>query len=100
MVFEGWRFTYHALRRAVDMALDAEEIRAVLTAPRRTTYSRKYKTCWVLSNGHIAIAVNPDEKVVITVLWDTYDADAGTLTSRFQRGDVDDEEMKRIRDKD
>lgn len=101
MVFEGWRFTYHALRRAVDMALDAEEIRAVLASPTRTTYSRKYKNCWVLSNGHIALAVDPTDKVVITVLWDTYSAEAGTLTWRFERGEeVDDAEMKRIRDKD
>ena len=99
MELEGWKFAWHALRRAVDMAVEADELREVLTRPKRTCHSRKYKNCWVMSNGRIALAVNPHEKVVITVLWDTFDADTNSLAYRFERGEVDDAELKRIRDK-
>lgn len=101
MKIDDWKFTNHALRRAVDMAIDPDELRSVLTVPKTTTHSRKYNGCWLLKNGHICIAVNPDERVVITVLWDTYDADIGGLECRFERGEFADEnEMKRIRDKE
>lgn len=96
MDIEGWTFSRHALMRAVEMAVDAEELRGVLLKPTRTVYSRKYKNAWVMSNGRISLCVNPEDKVVITVLWDTFDVESGSLT-KFSRG-MSEAEMKRIRD--
>ena len=86
-----WTLTKHAVQRALDMAVDAEELRDILCCPKRTWRSDKYEGCWNLSNGRITLAVDPDTRDVITVLWDSL-----TEVGRFDRNIEQD--IHRIRD--
>lgn len=66
-----WRFTQHALDRALDMALDPHQISAVLDAPEVTQPSGPgypdHQALWAA--GKIALVVEPEERVVVTCLW-------------------------------
>lgn len=62
---DGWKFTDHALKRALKRRLDPDEIREALNAPRcviataKGTEERAATTCTVV--------VNPIDRVIITV---------------------------------
>lgn len=68
-----WTFSHHALSRAVDMALDPEEIKAALERPTRPLPSRNYAGCHLIHTERLVFAVNLAERVVITILWNTFD---------------------------
>ncbi|MYW69932.1 hypothetical protein GTY65_38645 [Streptomyces sp. SID8379] len=65
---DAWTISKHALRRAVDMAPDPEEIRAGLLHPQRTfpgcTAGRLY-----YRRGRITLSVDYASRTVVTVLW-------------------------------
>jgi hypothetical protein len=67
----GWHFTHHALARALDMALDPDDIRAVLSGPHVAQpggpdYPDGYE---IWATNRIALVVRPEEHVVVTCLW-------------------------------
>ncbi|MFD4474600.1 hypothetical protein ACFWPU_00585 [Streptomyces sp. NPDC058471] len=66
-----WSFSEHALGRALDMALDPEDIRQVLTHPdvKQPSGPGYPDHCQVWASNRIALVVSPDEQVVITCLW-------------------------------
>lgn len=77
---DSWRFTGHALDRALDMALSAGELRAVLDDPDLcyTATDRGRGNSQVWRKGRIALVVDPTMRAVISVLWATtevYDRD-------------------------
>lgn len=68
----GWNFTQHAIDRALDMAVDPDDIRRVLVNPevRQVTYHPDHpEESFVWSAGRIALVVQPESKTVVTVLW-------------------------------
>lgn len=67
---EGWYLSAHALDRALDMAVDAEDIKDCIRQPARVWDAQKYPGCKFYAKGRIGLAVNPELKAVITVLWD------------------------------
>lgn len=82
----GWKFTQHALGRALDMALDATEIRRVLSGPEVTQpsgagYPDGYR---IWAAGRIALVVVPDKQVVVTCLWRAKDYVRGTDSEPFR----------------
>lgn len=90
----------HALARAVDMSVTAEEIRACWDNPRDQHWSDKHNG-WVLTRGRIALGVKDVEPlpVVTTVLWSTpaayaSDLEHGTLDGR---GDDDMAKIRSVR---
>lgn len=93
MELDGWTFSWHALERAVDMAVPAEELRDVLAEPKATWQSDKYQGCQMRTNYRIILACDPEARAVITVLWYR-----GPGIPRFERTLEDD--LKRIRDHD
>jgi hypothetical protein len=62
---DGWRFTDHALSRALKRRLDPDEIREALNTPRcriitgKGTEERESATCTVV--------VDPTTRIIITV---------------------------------
>lgn len=93
MDISGWTFTKHAIERALEMALDAEEIRAALESPDRVRPSRKYEGCHNVFTKRLLIATKQAEKVVITIGWNTAD---GHGIRRYRRTLTED--LARIRD--
>ena len=89
---DGWKFTRHALSRAVDMALDVEEILGVLDRPKMRWTSDKYPDTEIVTNYRISLAYYPNEKLIVTIVW------YKLPSSRYDRDDMD-AEMGRIRDK-
>ncbi|MGW0682938.1 hypothetical protein ACWD2L_06190 [Streptomyces sp. NPDC002754] len=61
----------HATERALDMAVDGEAIRDVLDSPQGAHEHPDYPGCEMWTRGRICLAVNPVERVVITVMWAT-----------------------------
>lgn len=61
----------HATQRALDMAIDAEDIRNALTRPESTHLHPDYPDSEMRTYGRICLAVNPVQRVVITVMWAT-----------------------------
>jgi hypothetical protein len=86
-----WTFSRHALERAVDMAIDPEELREAIERPTRPLPSVKYPGCHLLHTERIVLCVNLKERVVITVVWNTFD---GQRNVRFDR----DDDIERCRD--
>ncbi|WP_146132516.1 hypothetical protein [Streptomyces solincola] len=82
----GWTIRWHALQRALDMAVEGEEIRLCLTEPKLISDSpeRYPKECKIYERGRIAIAVNEETREAITVLWNT---------GGYWRFDRDDDEL-------
>jgi hypothetical protein len=90
---EGWYLSNHAIERALDMALDAEEIRTALLRPDRLSPSVKYPGCENRVSGRILLATNPAERVVITIGWNLPNP-----WDRYDRNAME-EELERIRDR-
>lgn len=86
MAPEGWTFTRHALMRAVEMAIDASELRKALERPTRALPSEKYPGCHYIYTPRLVLCVDLAERVVITVIWNTWD---GKRHSRFDRDDIE-----------
>lgn len=59
----------HATERALDMALDGEAVRKAITEPQDVHRHRDYPGCEMRKHGRVCLAVNPDQKLVITVMW-------------------------------
>lgn len=88
---DEWNFTHHALSRAVDMALDPEELREAIERPVRPVESMAYPGVHLIHTERIVLAVNLAARVVITVLWNTFD---GRTLTRFDRNN----DIERCRD--
>lgn len=69
---EGWDLSYHAIARALDMAVDGDAIRAALVEPEGKWKGCADKTRQIWWHGRIALIVNPEQKRVITVTWNTH----------------------------
>ena len=61
-----FRLTRHAAARAVDMALDPEFIRELVTHPdvKRWTDSPDHGGCWLYRKGDIAAPIDEDDGVL------------------------------------
>lgn len=71
---DEWTFTHHALSRAVDMALDADELRAALAADVRPLPSPKqYPGRHMIHTDRIILCVDLERRIVHTVIWNTWD---------------------------
>jgi hypothetical protein len=72
-VFEidGFRFSKHALSRALDMLLDPKEIVKCLERPVHVEPSRKVPGTDLYFRDRLAITVERDTGVVVTILWRT-----------------------------
>lgn len=82
MGISEWTFSRHATDRALDMALDADELRLALTHPDYTRDAPltkpEYEGCKIHIRGRLSVVVNPALKRVITVIW----------YKQFQSGDT------------
>lgn len=82
----GWHFTEHALGRALDMALDTEEIRSVLASPQvKQPSGRDYPDGYeVWARGRIAVVIVPADHTIVTFLWRGLDYVRGTDSEPFR----------------
>lgn len=82
----GWHFTQHALARALDMAVDADDIKRVLTNPEVKQPSGKgYPDGYsIWASGRIALVVVPADQVVVTILWRGVVYERGTDSEPFR----------------
>ncbi|MFD8117023.1 hypothetical protein [Streptomyces microflavus] len=69
----GWIVRWHALQRALDMALEGNEIRRCLLTPTevRQNAAKLPPERKLYIHGRIALAVNEANREVITVLWNS-----------------------------
>lgn len=94
---DEWTFTHHALSRAVDMALDADELRAALAANVRPLPSPKqYPGRHMIHTERIILCVDLDQRIVYTVIWNTWDG--RTWRTLGRNGTPDEIEMCRDQD--
>lgn len=72
-MLDGWEMTQHAIDRALDMAVDGELIGLALADPegRKKTCDSTNPDVELWSRGRLTLAVNPKQKRVVTVLWNT-----------------------------
>lgn len=90
---QRFRFGEHAAKRAVDMALDAEEVLSVLRKPRTVNPHKHRDDASYWSRGRVSLVVayddlDPDVILVLTVLWSSragWDIDADTAPIRRKR---------------
>jgi hypothetical protein len=68
---DGFRFSRHALGRALDMLLDPNEIRKCLTRPERVAPCHSYPDMDLYYRDRLTISVARDSGVVTTILWRT-----------------------------
>jgi hypothetical protein len=70
-----YTLTRHALSRALDMALDGEEIRKAIFEPESTGWSLKYE-CETRTAGRVTVSCRrvEDTVLVVTILWATPEA--------------------------
>lgn len=68
MDIKNYHLTRHAIDRALDMGVTAQEIRECLMRPAKTKRSGKYPGCTNYLLGRIVCAVDPDKNVT-TILW-------------------------------
>lgn len=90
---DGWTFSHHAISRALDMAVPAEELRDIIATPADVFQQSAYRDDGyeIRTNRRVALAVNPESRRVITVMWYRKRGEY-----RFTRSL--DEDLKRIRD--
>lgn len=89
-----WTFTRHALSRAVDMALDADELRAALAADVRPLPSpERYPGRHMIHTERIILCVDLERRIVHTVIWNTWDG--RTWRALGRNGTPDEIEMCR-----
>lgn len=69
---DEWTFSYHALSRAVDMALDPEELRQVIDSPVRALPHGSRPGVHYIHGERITLTVNLETREVITVQWNTF----------------------------
>jgi hypothetical protein len=80
-------FTQHALSRAIDMALDTDEITLCLRSPEMTTPDDK-GACVYYVRDRITCVVDFKVKEVVTIVWrrdDMIHKGFGPRTARFNR---------------
>lgn len=65
---DGWSFSIHAMERALDMALDGEEIKAALTRPDVVNPGTHPHQRFHL-RGRISLLLDMDNKRIVTILW-------------------------------
>lgn len=66
-------FTKHALQRALEMALEADELREAYENPDSVRWSVKYEN-WTYTKGRVTLAVAHDDNgsaAILTILWAT-----------------------------
>lgn len=67
--------TKHAIDRALDMAIEGEEIREAFIHPERIYWLPRHEA-WTYQRGRIALGVREEGKthLVLTILWATDEA--------------------------
>lgn len=82
----GWHFTMHAVRRILDMAVDPDEVKALLDNPDVVQPSGKgyppHFRIW--AKGRIAVVIHPEDRTVVTCLWRGVDYVRGTDSEPFR----------------
>lgn len=83
---DGWQLGLHAVDRALDMAVDASEIRAALMTPdvRQPTGPDYPDHQQLWAKGRIALVVDPAARYVVTVLWRGVTYERGTDSEPFR----------------
>jgi hypothetical protein len=70
----GWRLCAHARRCAADRAVPVRTVLEVVADPQVTRSANDYgEGRFIYTRGDISVVVAPATRVVITVLWHTYD---------------------------
>lgn len=70
----GWRLCAHARRCAFERAVPVRTVLEVVADPQITRSANDYgEGRFVYTRGDISVVVAPAARVVITVLWHTYD---------------------------
>jgi hypothetical protein len=82
----GWHFTSHAVNRILDMALDPEDVKALLDRPEviqpgGTGYPSTHQ---LGARKKIAMVVVPHDRIVVTCLWRGRDYVRGTDSEPFR----------------
>lgn len=91
---DDWRFSKHALERALDMAIPAKELRDTLRHPRIELPSTNVEHVVHKANGRINLVCDTVTRTVITILWDrSQGVSPGMGYARLL-----DEDLKRIRE--
>jgi hypothetical protein len=66
----GWRLTQHARARAAEHCFDDAELSAALERPEVSyTQTNRGELRQVRQGGRVAVVVNPETRVVVTVLF-------------------------------
>lgn len=87
-----FRLSQHAIERALDMALDPQEIRECLLRPRDTAPSASHPGHQNYRLGRITCGVDPTTNTVVTIVWSSREdwkadlVDIGTYAGRAYRG--------------
>ena len=81
LIAGGWRLSDHARRRIAERGFAIADVVMACNEPEQTYTSYQYgPDRWVYQRGHVALAVSPASRTVITVLlravdnWDDGDA--------------------------
>ena len=70
----GWRLCAHARRCAAERAVPVRAVLEVVADPQITRSANDYgEGRFIYTRGDISVVVAPAARVVITVLWHTYD---------------------------
>ena len=88
MTEHTFALTKHAIERALDMALDPDEVRRAVENPTRTEDGRDGRE--LRTAGRITVVFNADTRVVITILW-RYEATRKTDVRRADHYGREDE---------
>jgi hypothetical protein len=72
---ENMHVTHHAAVRALDMALEASEVRAAIMTPEFAYFSRKH-AAWAMSSGRVTACVGESREqegkwAVLSFVWRT-----------------------------
>jgi len=63
-----WKFSVHAVDRALDMALSAEELRRAILQPEITRRAAAEHQR-LHTGGRISVVLDPTVKEIITIIW-------------------------------